>query len=57
MVALHEAGLVLDPIFTAKALAMLPTLIAEGVHGPIVFWHTGGIPVALAHLVGKDSPT
>jgi D-cysteine desulfhydrase len=57
MVALHEAGLVLDPVFTAKALAMLPTLIAEGAHGPIVFWHTGGIPVALAHLVGKDSPT
>ena len=55
--ALHTAGLVLDPIFTAKALAILPTLIAGGARDPIVFWHTGGISVALAHLMGEDSPT
>lgn len=55
-VALREAGLLLDPVFTAKAFALLPALLAEGARRPIVFWHTGGIPVALAHLLGRNSP-
>ena len=55
-VALREAGLLLDPVFTAKAFALLPALLAEGARRPIVFWHTGGIPVALTHLLGRNSP-
>jgi D-cysteine desulfhydrase len=45
-------GLLLDPVFTAKALALLARLVGEGVGGQIVFWHTGGIPAALAQLEG-----
>jgi D-cysteine desulfhydrase len=46
-------GLLLDPVFTAKALALLPGLVEEGTGGPVVFWHTGGIPAALAQLEGS----
>jgi D-cysteine desulfhydrase len=49
--ALRTEGLVLDPVFTAKAMA---ALIAESRAGrftrPVVFLHTGGTPAALAHL-------
>ncbi len=37
--ALRYAGLVLDPVYTAKALAVLPAVVQAG---PAVFWHTGG---------------
>jgi D-cysteine desulfhydrase len=49
--ALRTEGLVLDPVFTAKAMA---ALIAESragrLAGPVVFLHTGGTPAALAAL-------
>ena len=49
--ALRTEGLVLDPVFTAKAMA---ALIAEARAGrltaPVVFLHTGGTPAALAAL-------
>jgi D-cysteine desulfhydrase len=49
--ALRLEGLVLDPVFTAKAMA---ALIAEGragrLTGPVVFLHTGGTPAALTAL-------
>jgi len=51
--ALRTEGLVLDPVFTAKAMA---ALLAEGRagrlghNGPVVFLHTGGTPAALAAL-------
>jgi D-cysteine desulfhydrase len=48
-------GLLLDPVFTAKALALLVRLVEEGVGGPVVFWHTGGIPAALARLEGRGA--
>jgi 1-aminocyclopropane-1-carboxylate deaminase/D-cysteine desulfhydrase-like pyridoxal-dependent ACC family enzyme len=41
-------GLLLDPVYTAKALGELPALVAAGVSGPIVWWHTGGLPAALS---------
>ncbi len=49
-VAADTEGLLLDPVFTSKALALLPRLVHDGVRGPVVFWHTGGTPDALAHL-------
>jgi D-cysteine desulfhydrase len=52
--AARREGLLLDPVFTAKALAELPRLAAEGAGGPVVFWHTGGTPEALWHLVRTD---
>ena len=49
--ALRTEGLVLDPVFTAKAMA---ALVAEARAGafthPVVFLHTGGTPAALANL-------
>jgi D-cysteine desulfhydrase len=52
LAAAHE-GLVLDPVFTAKALGLLPGLLA-GAGGPVLFWHTGGVAVALAPAAGGD---
>jgi len=37
-------GLVLDPTYGAKALAVVPALAAHGFHR-VVFWHTFGVPV------------
>ena len=47
-VALRTEGLVLDPVYTAKALAALPAVAAGG---PALFWHTGGLLDAVAGLL------
>jgi 1-aminocyclopropane-1-carboxylate deaminase/D-cysteine desulfhydrase-like pyridoxal-dependent ACC family enzyme len=44
-VALRCAGLVLDPVYSAKALAMLASVVPDG---PALFWHTGGLLDAVA---------
>lgn len=44
-------GLLLDPVYTAKAFAEVLRLVDGGMTGPIVFWHTGGLVAALHHLV------
>jgi D-cysteine desulfhydrase len=50
--ALRTEGLVLDPVFTAKAMAALVAEARTGrLTGPIVFLHTGGTPAALAALL------
>ena len=49
-IALRTEGLLLDPVYTAKAFAVLLDLIEAGASGPIVFWHTGGLLAAAAHL-------
>lgn len=46
--ALRHAGLVLDPAYTAKALAVLPAAIPTG---SALFWHTGGLLDAVAALL------
>jgi D-cysteine desulfhydrase family pyridoxal phosphate-dependent enzyme len=41
------AGVLLDPTYTAKAFAALLDLHANGhlgSDGPLIFWHTGGLP-------------
>ncbi len=43
--AMREAGLIADPVYTAKALALLPRCAAGET---VVFWHTGGILDAVA---------
>lgn len=50
--ALRSAGLVLDPVYTAKALAALPSIAAGR---PALFWHTGGLLDAVAAL--QTEPT
>jgi D-cysteine desulfhydrase len=45
-------GLVLDPVYTAKALAGLTAAVAEGdirPGEPVVFVHTGGLPGLFGH--------
>ena len=40
-------GLVLDPVYTAKAMAALIAYVREGRFSPtqtVLFWHTGGVP-------------
>ena len=49
--AARTEGLVLDPVFTAKAMAALVAEARAGrLAGPVVFLHTGGTPAALAAL-------
>jgi 1-aminocyclopropane-1-carboxylate deaminase/D-cysteine desulfhydrase-like pyridoxal-dependent ACC family enzyme len=44
-------GVVLDPVYTAKAMAALLSDLSQGqldVHQHVLFWHTGG-QMALFH--------
>lgn len=44
-------GVVLDPVYTAKAMAGLLAAVRDGRIGPaetVVFWHTGGAPALFA---------
>ena len=46
-------GLLLDPVYTGKAMAALLELAPTGVLGKrVVFWHTGG----LFGLMGRELP-
>jgi D-cysteine desulfhydrase len=51
-VALRTEGLVLDPVYTAKALAALPAAVGEDA---ALFWHTGGLLDAVAGWTGAAS--
>ena len=45
--AASTEGLVLDPVYTAKAMAALIAYVREGRFSPgqtVLFWHTGGVP-------------
>jgi D-cysteine desulfhydrase len=51
LLAARTEGLLLDPVFTAKAMAALVAEARAGnLAGPVVFLHTGGAPAALAAL-------
>jgi 1-aminocyclopropane-1-carboxylate deaminase/D-cysteine desulfhydrase-like pyridoxal-dependent ACC family enzyme len=39
---MRTEGLMADPVYTAKALALVPR------RQPVVFWHTGGVLDAVA---------
>ncbi|MFL5680950.1 MAG: 1-aminocyclopropane-1-carboxylate deaminase/D-cysteine desulfhydrase [Chloroflexota bacterium] len=46
-------GILVDPIYTAKALAGLIRLVrARSISGPVVFWHAGGTPGIFEPLDG-----
>jgi len=45
-------GILLDPVYTGRAMAGLIDLVHQGVYRPgetILFWHTGGIPALFAY--------
>lgn len=47
--AAREEGLVLDPVYTSKAMAGLCQAVGEGtIGGRVVFLHTGGVPAVFA---------
>lgn len=47
--AARTEGLVLDPVYTGKALAGLIAGVQAGdIRGSVVFWHTGGTPALFA---------
>lgn len=47
--AARTEGLILDPVYTGKAMAGLIAAAREGrVRGTVVFWHTGGSPALFA---------
>ena len=50
--AMRAEGLMVDPVYTAKALALVPRY-ADG--GIMVFWHTGGLLDAVAAAMGTHS--
>jgi len=48
----HLEGLILDPVYTARAMGGLIDMIRRGVIGPdetVLFWHTGGMPALFAY--------
>jgi L-cysteate sulfo-lyase len=50
--AARTEGIVLDPIYTGRALAGLAAAVRDGDLGcdrPVVFWHTGGLPGFFGH--------
>ena len=48
-------GLVLDPVFTAKAMAALVDLAPTLAPGPVVFLHTGGAPATFVAGPAADA--
>jgi L-cysteate sulfo-lyase len=55
--AARTEGIVLDPVYTGRALAGLAAAVRDGDLGsdaPIVFWHTGGLPGLFGH---RDAAT
>jgi L-cysteate sulfo-lyase len=54
-------GILVDPVYTGRAMAGLVDLIRKGAFGPeetVVFWHTGGTPAIFAYGEGlmQDTP-
>jgi len=45
---LAREGILLDPVYTAKAFAAIVAADSSLPDGPIVFWHTGGTPAVFA---------
>ena len=45
-------GILLDPVYTGKAMAGLIDLVRRGEfksHDTVIFWHTGGVPALFAY--------
>ena len=51
--ALRTEGLMVDPVYTAKALALVPRHAGAG---NVVFWHTGGLLDAVAAATAEGRP-
>jgi D-cysteine desulfhydrase family pyridoxal phosphate-dependent enzyme len=47
--AASREGLLLDPVYTGKAMAALVAAARSRASGPLLFWHTGGMPGLFAY--------
>jgi D-cysteine desulfhydrase len=48
-------GILLDPVYTGRAMAALITMIRQGIFSrdeTVLFWHTGGAPALFAYAPG-----
>jgi 1-aminocyclopropane-1-carboxylate deaminase/D-cysteine desulfhydrase-like pyridoxal-dependent ACC family enzyme len=46
-------GILVDPVYTAKALAGVAARVSDGrLRGPVIFWHAGGTPALFEVLPG-----
>jgi D-cysteine desulfhydrase len=57
LLAARSEGLLLDPVYTSKAMAAVSTLAARGefkATSRVVFWHTGGTPGLFANGLWLD---
>lgn len=56
---LRAEGLLLDDTYGAKTAAVAFARLHDGLPGPVVLWHTGGVASALSHLGHPlpDTPT
>jgi D-cysteine desulfhydrase family pyridoxal phosphate-dependent enzyme len=57
--AARSEGLVLDPVYTGKAMAALVTAVRDGRVGNdecVVFWHTGGAPALFSTRYTSSFP-
>ena len=55
--AARTEGLVLDPTYTARAMAGLVAAVRRGELAAgqrIVYWHTGGLPGLLGHTTALE---
>jgi len=49
----HTEGILTDPVYSGKGLAGLIDQVHRGLlHGPVVFWHTGGTPALFDPIHG-----
>jgi len=51
--AARSEGVLLEPVYTGKALAALASIAAEGGiarNARVIFWHTGGVPYLASSL-------
>lgn len=58
MIARTE-GILLDPVYTGKAMAGLIDLVRRGTYTrgqTVLFWHTGGVPALFAHVQKLGAP-
>ncbi|GAA3098689.1 D-cysteine desulfhydrase [Pseudonocardia yunnanensis] len=53
--ALHTEGLLLDTTYGAEAFSVAVDRLLGRPPGPVVWWHTGGLVPAVAHVTGAGS--
>jgi len=59
LLAAHTEGLLIDPIYTGKAMAAVVDHVRTGripAGSRVLFWHTGGTPALFDHAIAESIP-